>query len=248
MQRNVFSITDAEWTRAINAEASKCSPKTLKNAWGFISSVLKKRLKMNPPLVTLPQIPPNERPFLSAEQIKVFVGAVKGTEVEIPALLGLSSLRRSEICGLRWENVDLKKRLIHVKGAAVFDSDNVFVQKKTNKNQSSSRTVPIMMDELYDALKREKKKEGLVCDTHPNVLRDRINRICKLNDLPLVGVHGLRHSFASLAKHLGMPEQLTMQIGGWSDYQTMRKIYTHVSAKDAEFYKNEMTNFYKNAN
>ena len=80
---------------------------------------------------------------------------------------------------------------------------------------------------------------------------DRVNNICKQNGLPLIGVHGLRHSFASLAKHLGMPEKLTMQIGGWSDYQTMHKIYTHISQNDANYYKNAMSDFYnanKNAN
>ena len=244
MERNVSDISESEWIVAVNKEAAVCSPKTIKNTWGFIASVLRKELKMVPPDVTLPQIPPNERPFLSAEQIKVFVDAIKGTEVEIAALLALSSMRRSEICALRWENVDLKNRLIHIKGAAVYDESEILVQKKTNKNQSSTRTIPIMMDELYNALDAAKQPSGLVVTCYPNVIRNRINRICELNGLPKVGTHGLRHSFASLAKHLGMPEQLTMQIGGWSDYQTMRKIYTHISQKDADSYKNAMASFY----
>lgn len=244
MPRIAREITESEWIIAVNTEAALCAPKTLKNSWGFIASVLRKELKMIPPDVTLPQIPPNERPFLSAEQIKTFVDAIKGTEVEIPALLGLSSMRRSEICALRWENIDLKNRLIHIKGAAVYDETDVLVQKKTNKNTSSTRTIPIMMDELYHALCAAKQPRGLVVTCYPNVIRNRINRICEQNGLPKVGTHGLRHSFASLAKHLGMPEQLTMQIGGWSDYQTMRKIYTHISQKDAESYKNAMASFY----
>lgn len=36
-----------------------------------------------------------------------------------------------------------------------------------------------------------------------------------------------------------------MEIGGWADPQTMRKIYTHISQKDAERYKNAMSEFYK---
>lgn len=248
MKKNAHAITETDWIKAINEEAAKCAPKTLKNAWGFVSTVLKKQLKIAPPAVTLPQVPPNERPFLSAEQIKVFVDAVKGDPIEIAAFLGLSSMRRSEILALRWENVDLKNRLIYIKGAAVYDEHYTFVQKKANKNESSTRTIPIMMDELYEALKREHKTKGLVVTCHPNVIRNRVNKICEENDLPLIGAHGLRHSFASLAKHLGMPEQLTMQIGGWSDYQTMRKIYTHISQKDADSYKNAMAAFYNNGN
>ena len=248
MGKNAHEITESDWIKAINAEASKCSPKSVKNAWGFVSSVLRKQLKIVPPAVTLPQVPPNERPFLSAEQIKVFVQAVKGTDIEIPAFLGLSSMRRSEILALRWENVDLKNRLIHIKGAAVYDENFALVQKTTNKNKSSTRTIPIMMDELYEALKRERKPKGLVVTCPPNAIRKKVNKICADNDLPLIGAHGLRHSFASLAKHIGMPEQVTMQIGGWSDYQTMRKIYTHISQKDADSYKNAMAAFYNNGN
>ena len=244
MERNVSDISESEWIVAVNKEAAGCSAKTIKNSWGFIASVLRKELKMVPPDVTLPQVPPNERPFLSAEQIKIFVESIKGTDVEIAALLALSSMRRSEICALRWENVDLKNRLIRIKGAAVYDESEILVQKNTNKNQSSTRTIPIMMDELYNALEAAKQPSGLVVTCAPNVIRNRINRICENNGLPKVGTHGLRHSFASLAKHLGMPEQLTMQIGGWSDYQTMRKIYTHISQKDADSYKNAMSEFY----
>lgn len=244
MERNVSDISESDWIIAVNKEAAGCSAKTIKNSWGFIASVLRKELKMVTPDVTLPQVPPNERPFLSAEQIKIFVDAIKGTDVEIAALLGLSSMRRSEICALRWENVDLKNRLIRIKGAAVYDESEILVQKNTNKNQSSTRTIPIMMDELYNALKAAKQPSGLVVTCAPNVIRNRINRICENNGLPKVGTHGLRHSFASLAKHIGMPEQLTMQIGGWSDYQTMRKIYTHISQKDADSYKNAMSEFY----
>lgn len=247
MERDVYTITESDWIIACNKQSALTSPKTTKNAWAFISSVLKRELNISPPNVTLPQIPPNERPFLSAEQIQVFVEAVKGDPVEIPALLALSSMRRSEICALRWENVDLKNRLIHIQGAAVYDESDLLVQKKTNKNQSSSRTIPIMMNELHAALSAAQKPDGLVVTGYPDNIRVRINNLCRKNDLPLVGIHGLRHSFASLAKHVGMPEQLTMQIGGWSDYQTMRKIYTHISQKDADSYKNAMSDFYNSA-
>ena len=72
----------------------------------------------------------------------------------------------------------------------------------------------------------------------------RINRICKKEGLPEVGVHGLRHSFASLAYHLGVPEKIAMEIGGWANSQTMHKIYTHISKADAERYVTQMSAFF----
>ena len=59
-----------------------------------------------------------------------------------------------------------------------------------------------------------------------------------------MGVHGLRHSFASLAYHLQIPEKIAMEIGGWSDDGTMRKIYTHLAQKDIADRAKDFSNFF----
>lgn len=248
MDVSLSDIGRTDWIEICNKEFASCSAKTLTNAWHFVSTVIREITQLEPPKLLLPQVVANERPFLEPEQIKVFVKAVEGTTVEIPALLALSSLRRSEICALKWESIDLNKRRIQVKGAAVFNENQKLVQKKENKNKSSARFVPIMMDELYTALDKNKQKSGLVITCNPNTIWARINRICEANGLPKVGVHGLRHSFASLAYHLGVPEKIAMEIGGWSDNQTMRKIYTHVARSDMERYETQLTEFFNNAN
>ena len=102
-----------------------------------------------------------------------------------------------------------------------------------------------MIDELWNALSAAENKTGFVYTGHPDTLRRQVNRVCAANGLPEVGVHGLRHSFASLAYHIGMPEKVTMEIGGWSDNQTMRKIYTHVAQSDRSKYANAMADFFK---
>ena len=90
--------------------------KHLKNAYGFITSVLDEN-GFAKQKVKLPQVIPNKRPWLEPEQVAEFVKAVNGAECEIPALLALHSLRRSEICALTWEGVDLKNGRIAVKGS-----------------------------------------------------------------------------------------------------------------------------------
>lgn len=229
--------------KAVNAEALECAPKTLRNAWMLIVSVLKEN-GIEPPVVSLPQVVSRETKWLEPEQIPVFIKAVNGKKCEIPALLALCSLRRSEIYGLTWDNIDLDKKLIRVSGAKVIGDNNAIVEKKTNKNQTSRRTVPIMIPELFDALNLVEDKTGPIVTGHPNKLYDQINAVCRSADLPLVGVHGLRHSFASLAYHLNVPEKIAMQIGGWSNYDTMRKIYTHLAQSDIEKYAKQLTDFY----
>lgn len=179
----------------------------------------------------------------------IFIKAVKGTSVAIPAYLGLHSLRRSEMLALRWKDIDFKKRMIHVNGAAVYDENNKIVQKPQTKNRSSNRYIPIMIDDLYDALKAQKGSPNeliLTCD--PSTIWDQINRVCEREGLSKIGTHGLRHSFASLAHHLELSEASTMEFGGWSDPGTMRKIYRRAGQKDVERLQNKMTDYYSKAN
>lgn len=231
MRWDIGTVTPEQWQRAVNQEAKKCSAKTLKNAWGFLSSVIMEATgrKIN---VRLPQIVPNELPFLTAEQIPVFLAAIRGKGCEIAALLALSSLRRSEILALHWDDIDLENNCIYVHGAAIQGSDNTLVQRKENKNTTSRRTVPFILPQLREAVLSADQSNDLVYPGNPNQIWQSVNRICRKEDLPEVGVHGLRRSFASLAYHLGLSEEVTMRTGGWSDIYTMRKIYTKVSEKD----------------
>lgn len=240
------------WQAVVNVEAKNVGPKTLKNSWGFIASVLREN-GIDPGKVRLPQIVEKDLPWLDAEQIKVFAAAVRGTKVEIPALLALHSLRRSEILGLTWDLVDLDNELIHVAGAAVVDEHGELVDKPTNKNRSSRRNVPIMIPELLDALRAAKPagKEHAhdkVVVAGVNTTLYRVNRICEDNGLPLVGVHGLRRSFASLCYHLKVSERETMELGGWSDTKTMHKIYIKLAEADKKKAQSKIARFYKNAN
>lgn len=243
MNKRVNDISDKEWQRLINAEAKLCSSKTLKNAWGLVSSVISDEMGEAPSL-TLPQVVSDPRKFLEPDQIKIFLEAAKGTKYEIAALLALHSLRCSEILALTWDNIDLENNVIHVRGAVVQDENSSYTYKKENKNGTSRRDVPIMIPRLQSLVESSPQATQRIITACPLTIRTAINKICKENNLPEVGIHGLRHSFASLAYHLRMPEKVAMQIGGWSNDATMRKIYTHVSQKDVLNYQNAMTSFY----
>lgn len=242
MKKDIFVITQEECQRAVNLEAKIVKAKTLTNSWRFVSSVIFEETGQRF-FVRLPQIIPAERPWLTPEQIPVFVEAVKGDPIEIPALLALSSLRRSELINLRWKDVDLSKGILRVNGAAVFDENGQLVRKQETKNKTSRRTVPIIPP-LMDALQAAERKGEYVVTWHPNAIMCRVNRVCSAHGLPEVGLHGLRHSFASLSYHLNIPEKVVMEIGGWADNQTMRKIYTHISQKDVSDHANALTGFF----
>lgn len=231
MGRCIDDLTQEQCQRLVNQEAKLCSAKTLKNSWGFLSSVILDATGKNI-TVRLPQVVANDLPFLTAEQIPAFLDAVKGSRYEIAILLGLSSLRRSEILAVRWSDIDLKKGCIYVRGSAVLDENGKLVQRQENKNTSSRRTVPFLIPQLRAAVEAAPKPTEYAVTCNPNTIWSATNRACKRAGLPPIGAHGLRRSFASLAYHLNLPEEVTMRAGGWSDIYTMRKVYTKLSEQD----------------
>lgn len=244
MDTSINQLTD--WQTICDNEAKLCSPKTLKNAYFFIRSVYKEN-GITLPMPTLPVQEKHTRKWLEPEQIETLVKSVAGQHEQLPVLFALHSLRRSELLALDWKNIDLKNKCFHIKGAAVKDINGNFVLKDANKNLSSQRTLPIMIPELYNALSKipEDERKGRVITINGNSILYEVNKACRVAGVPEVGTHGLRHSFASLAYHLGMSELETMELGGWSDAKTMRGIYTHLAAADRLKAVNKMAAFYE---
>lgn len=230
MKRNIFAVTNDQWQAAIRAEhKSGKSPKYIKNGWMFFSACIVAAGADRPEVMLYPP-EHNERAYLTPDEIDKFVDAVKGQPVEIPALLCLSSLRRSEILALTWDNVDLKNNAIYIKGATVRGTKGL-VTKKQNKSRKSRRPIPIIPP-LKAALQAVSPKSGPVVKMTGDYSLSKVKKTCESAGITVVGLHGLRHSFASLAYHLGIPEMIAAEIGGWNDLSTMHNIYTHLAQKD----------------
>lgn len=247
MDRNIKNIPN--WQAVINLEAQTVSAKTLRNSWALVKSVLKEN-NMPIPNVRLPQIVSGEHDFLQPEEITRFLSAVKGEKYELVYLLGLHGLRSSEILGLDAEK-NLTKDVIRIRGAKVQTETKKgsvrYVSKEENKTASSRRDVPVIIPRLYE-LRTELEKNGKLAKAipiNPEAARKRLHTICKNNGFPKIGLHGLRHSFASLCYHLGLSEMETMKLGGWSDPGVMRKIYTHLAEKDKLKAENKLKEFFK---
>lgn len=235
-----------DYQEMITEELKTKSAKTVKNAYGLVHAALT-HAKIPAPDVKLPQVPVKETPFLQPDEIMPFCDAVKGDIAEIAILLELQGLRRSEVKGLDWSNVDLKRKLIRIRGARVQNKDGEFVRKDTNKNQSSARTVPIMIPQLEASLKAVADKTGPVVTVAENTMLRHTKEACERAGVTVVGNHGLRHSFASLGYHLGLTERQLMDLGGWSDYMTMHKIYIRLAEADKDAANNAVAAFFKGA-
>ena len=246
IQRNRFKayqdmpLASVNWQRAVNNEAKTVSAKSVANAWGLISSVLKDN-DIDVPRITLPQIVRNEHEWLTAEQIPLFLDALKGDRCELPALLALNGLRRSEIYAL--DRSSFKDGKILVRGAKVHDEHGNIVYKKENKNTSSRRDVPIVIPRIIELV--DGGVEMFECPL--TYLTKSINRVCEAAGLPEVGAHGLRHSFASLCFNRGLSQITVQKLGGWSSPETLRKIYTHTFQKELDDESAKVRDFFSNS-
>jgi integrase len=190
--------------------------------------------------VNLPAVPESDEDFLDHKQVKKFLQAIKGDDCEIAALLALHSLRASEMYHL--QAGDITKDGITVKGATVRDKNNKWIDKDTNKNKTSTRTVPIIIPRLLDII----PESGRVVLSRPTAVREHLETICINNKLPVVSLHDLRRTFASLAAYLKWQEETICAVGGWSPGSPIvHKIYIKISDAAISEDAKKMKNYYQ---
>ncbi|MBR0161913.1 MAG: site-specific integrase [Oscillospiraceae bacterium] len=218
-----LKLKDIDWQEMIDEELRLKSAKTVRNAWALVSSSLK---MIHYPIPSVRLAPPEEAVvnFLQPDEITKFCACLKGKNYEIALLLGLHGLRLSEARALDWKNVDLKRNYITVKGAIVRGEDGD-VLKKQNKNRTSTRSVPIMIPQLHDALAAVENKNGPVVIQTSNVLLDDTKRVCNQAGVTECTFHDLRRSFASLCYYLKIPEKQIQAWGGWKNTEVLQKVY-----------------------
>ena len=241
MAWNIFDPA-CDWQKAINDELKEVSGKTVRNAWGLITATMTYH-NIPHPQVKLPRKKKKERAWLDYKQIDVFLAAIRGTDFELAALMALHSMRLSELIAVKPEHVDLNKEEIKIRGARVLDKHKQIVCKDINKTDASWREIPIVIPRMKELLTAHIMTQEWIADFSEKRLYDKVNAVCRKAGLPLVGVHGLRHSFASLAYHLGWQKQSTMKVGGWTNSKIVDEVYTHNADLDRDIKR--MKRYYK---
>ncbi|MCI8473751.1 MAG: tyrosine-type recombinase/integrase [Oscillospiraceae bacterium] len=193
-----------------------------------------------------PRVVYKETRYYTAENLKRLYALVEGHWLEtVVHLAGSLGLRREEICGLRWSSVDFQMRKIHIREART--SAGAKVIEKETKNRSSARVLH-MGDDIYYLLRQERRRQnerklamgadwpnsGMVAVDRkgnpfsPNNLSMNFTRFIRSSNLPPLTLHGLRHTFATVASSQGAPLFDIGKALGHSTPATTGKIYTHL--------------------
>lgn len=249
MAMQVKNIDEQAVQRAVNAEAKKVGYKTIKNALGLVVAVISEYKEINVKRVKMPQRKQQEHKYLDELGMINLFEAIKGCTAEIPILLAVwLGMRRSEIMGLCWDSVDFENGLIKVQRTYVKGEDNGYVLREEMKTAASRRTLecPGYILAKLDAYQPDKSKRvGQIFKIYPNTIYDVLKRVCEQNNIEFVGVHGLRHTNASVMLSLGIIDKVAMARGGWSTDVTMKQIYQHIFASDKQSSGQKVDSFFE---
>lgn len=242
MQMQVGQIDSTVAQRAINAEAKVHSAKTVKNVGSLICSALNEICGIQIKL-KYPQLVEPEHNFIHEEDIPSFLAGIKDYKHELIILCCLHGLRCSEAMALRRCDIDTESHVIHVRGAAVRDENEMLVYKKETKTKTSRRDVPILIPRLLEIVPDIPADERLFDGSCGTDIYHAVQRGCKRAGIPQVSVHDLRRTFASLCAGR-IDEKICQELGGWHDLYTMRKIYQQVSPAKYESAISELRNIF----
>lgn len=236
MPKKASTIRRSDIQAEINELSASKSTKTIKNAVALLLSVISEYTDIDSRKLTYPQQIKKEHAFLEAPDIAKLIDAVRGNKIEIPVLMALwLGLRRSEICALEWSDIDFSKKTVSITKALVPNEKNEFIVKPTTKTEKSRRVLDLpdyLISRLEALQPNESKRVGRITTLYPNDVYNRLKTVCEKNSIPFVGVHGLRHTNASVMLSIGITSKLAMARGGWSNNATMQNIYQHLFSSD----------------
>jgi integrase len=195
----------------------------------------------------------------TGEEIAHFLTVTSGSRYcPLWRLIATTGLRRGEALGLSWDDVDLDKArvsvhrtLIQVSDYRAGDTGVAWGTPKTARGRRAisldPETVAVLRSHRARQLEQrlaagaDYRDQGLVFSgragepLHPKVVSNQFRKAVARHDMPYLSVHGLRHTWATLALQAGIHPKIVQERLGHSTIAITLDIYSHVNpAMDAD--------------
>ena len=196
--------------------------RTLKAA--FNTAVRLNLLRENPfKNCRLLRIPAKEPAYIRKEEFATFLSVVRDDWLRhLVMVAALTGMRRGELISLRWRDVDLRNRLIHIRNKDDFTVKGM-----------RPRSIPINRDLLAIILRMPRGSEFLLVDARGNplngsVVTKKFKQAVTASGLPDgIHFHSLRHSYASWLVQSSTPLAEVQRLLGHTSVVTTQ-IYSHL--------------------
>ena len=215
------------------------SVKTVRNINQMISSALncavdQRLIPSNPTKgCVLPKLEKKEMKILPPESLGIFFEEAKRSGVfELYYIDLATGLRRGELLGLKWTDIDLNKGIIHVRRQILRQNGKVVEAPLKTKN--SYRNIAIGADTIEVLSGMKRIDEYVFPSPHggpmsPDGVLHMLQRVLKRAGLERIRFHDLRHTFSVLALQNGVDvKTLSAMLGHYSAAFTL-DTYAHVT-------------------
>ena len=198
-------------------------------------------------------IPTKEKTALTPEQSQRLLDAIKGTRAYLFCLIALQTgMRRGEICGLMWSDVDFEKKVIHVRHNAIL-KDGISTVSENLKTSAAARNIPIPPS-LLSALTSARRNTNSIyvvpgTDGTPmtkssfarlmGIIENRTtlspdelgtaklhSTVVRTLDFP-VTAHLLRHTYITRLFESGLDIKEIQYLAGHTTVEMTLRVYTH---------------------
>ena len=204
-----------------------------------LNRAVKERLLVRNPAddVIVPKIDKKEMKILPPEQVKAYLKAASARGILPLFYLELTSgLRKGEICGLRWEDLNEAEGKLSVARQVIPVRGGITVSDP--KTDTGIRTI-VLPESVVRMLKERKKAIGSEWifpslrdaekPINPNTAYGTFKRIINKAGLPDIPFHGLRHTYATHSIAVGVDEKtLAKELGHTKPGFTL-DCYAHVT-------------------
>ena len=181
----------------------------------------------------------------SGKQLGSFLGSTKDDRLApLWRVLAMTGVRRGEVCGLRWDDVDLEKARLSVRRALIPHEDGVIISEpKTAKGRRQialdAVTVEAFKTQAAQQLADRDNAEVAWHETgyvftrddgeplHPQSVSRAFERALSAAKLPRIRLHDLRHTHASLALAAGINPKVVSERLGHATVSITLDTYSH---------------------
>ena len=182
-----------------------------------------------------------EKAALTPQESRLLLDRVQNTRAKTFLLIALhTGMRRGEILGLHWDDVDFEKKLIYVRHNAVLTETTTTVSENL-KTAAGERTLPLT-EELENWLLARKKNSHsqyvIAMENHKPLTKSSYKGMWKLIERELpdthVTAHILRHTYITRLFEAGLDIKEVQYLAGHSTVDMTLRVYTHYDRRSRE--------------
>lgn len=237
----------------VGKKGKELSPKTMSHYYNLLSIMFKQAKKWkfidsNPNEdATKPKLVKRKRNFYDNDQVLELLSCLTQEDIKTRMVITLaldSGIRRSELCAIRWSDIDFDNRTLYIDNSLkVIDGE---VDEEKAKTEYSVRTIDLGINTI-ELLKEYKKwQDDFIASKgdkwqgtdrvftaidgkhmHPDTTNKILKRVLEKYDLPKLSFHELRHTCASVLNSNGIDPKTISERLGHADASITMNIYTH---------------------